>query len=413
MTADRAQREITCAVCEILETRRLLSAAPALPSVAVPDAAGNNKWGSITISRQYPALTAVGDLNNDGYADLAVAIPDAGGFEIELLVNNQHGQLVLQTAGIQVNATNLAFASVRLAIGDSNGQPELAYRYLARPGKATIGSTTSATVNVSGGVFFLEGDPDRPIIVGSVSTFTVQLPPPRILRTTDGIALAPLTGAQGPDDVVLWSGSELAVLYGSASGQLSAPAYLSNPFEAVSATGATTSGQIVGLADMNGDGIPDLLAVYPSGYRLNRKSAKGTVASAIGVITTAGGSTGTASPTWSLLPAVQFTEIGSAQIQPVNQVLIGDLNGDGVQDLVLVAADTFRPFPEQVQVGSNLTAKGTDNPVIGLGSVVADDLPGPLFIGQANGGNDAVVFALAPVIASDNALEIVPVKLGV
>ena len=79
MTADRAQREPTCAVCEFLEMRRLLSAAPALPPVAVPDAAGNNKWGSITISRQYPALTAVGDLNNDGGLHYDESLAPAGG----------------------------------------------------------------------------------------------------------------------------------------------------------------------------------------------------------------------------------------------------------------------------------------------------------------------------------------------
>src|SRR5262249_48643621 len=178
------------------------------------------------------------------------------------------------------------------------------------------GKLDVVTGNLSGGVFVLLGDGK-----GNLSA-AAKFGSNKWVGFPDQIAVADLNGDHQPDIVTLdaLTGKAISVMLGNGNGTFQSP----TNYPLGSIIGASS----LLIADLNGDGNPDIAATIATD-----SNTPGTIA------VFAGKGDGT------FQPAVQYNPNGQ-----VNQSLaMGDFNGDGLPDLVFVNSGVSVP-PMQVGV---------------------------------------------------------------
>ena len=224
----------------------------------------------------YPGFTspfAVGDINGDGKPDLALM--DRANGAIYTLLGDDSGSFTL-------NGTLLTYTGDGVYLRDLNGD-----------GKLDILTTYSLGAEFL--VYLGKGD-------GTFPTFTRYS-----LQTSAGPFLPVDVNGDGHLDVLVeYYPGQLGYFPGNPDGTFGALVSLGN---------APSSNQLVSAADLNGDGIPDLTYITPSGIAV-ALGASGPSFAATPLTTISGGST---SP-YSELPTT-----------PV----VGDFNGDGHVDLAM------------------------------------------------------------------------------
>jgi hypothetical protein len=294
-----------------------------------------------------PISVAVGDLNGDGLPDIVVA--DDGSHSVSVFMNTTSPGAATPTfAAAQTFATGNSPTAV--AIGDLNGdgKPDLAITNFGDGTVSVLLNTTptgSAVPSFATHVDFAtgsgltpapesvairdlngDGKPDLVVANGGSNSVSVFLnttatgaATPTFASKVDfatganprSVAIGDLNGDGKPDIVTANQvGGNVSVLLNTTATGAAAPSFATHVDFA-----AGTSPDAVAIADLNGDGKPDL-AVVNNG------------ASTVSLLrnTTA---TGAATPSFA---AKQDFATGVN----VNSVAIGDLNGDGKLDLVAV-----------------------------------------------------------------------------
>ncbi len=258
-----------------------------------------NGDGTFQVPQAFPVASpaseaAVADFNGDGKADLAVA---NGGDTVSVLLGNGDG--TFQTA------PTVGFPSdfVTLGVGDLNGDG--------------IPDVIAASPNpFPGQLDVLLGNGDGTFTVAG----TYALP-----FFASSAAIADVNGDGIPDIVVIGpgfhaSGNTVDVLLGNGDGTFQAPQSFTV------ASGPT----FVTVADLNGDGHPDLVVASP-------RSSVGNNGRMISVLLGNGDG--------SFQPAVNYT-VG---VGPT-AIAVGDLNGDGIPDLVVTYTGFTNTTPGGVDI---------------------------------------------------------------
>jgi hypothetical protein len=278
----------------------------------------------------YPNDVAVGDFNGDGVPDLAVTNFATNG-PVDALLGNGDGSFqpaVSYAAGFEPltlavgdfngdGHTDLAVAnysgpdtvSVLLGNGDGSFQPAASYPAGTLPNSVAVGDFNGDGVadlvvanDASPGtvsVLLGKGDGSFPVV-------------PRYHTGTnpESVAVGDFNGDGIPDLAVANHGDE----YGQGGGVSVRLGNGDGIFQPAHSFAAGVGPSTVGVADVNGDGIPDLV-VADSGDYLGRSG---------GVSVLLGNGNGT------FQPARTFAAAGAP-----HSVAVGDFNGDGVLDLAV------------------------------------------------------------------------------
>jgi hypothetical protein len=312
-----------------------------------------------------PYSVAIADLNGDGKPDLAVA--NLSSSSVSVFVNTTApGASTPTFAPKQDFATPGAFNSVLVAAADVNGdgRPDLitsasgasVLLNTTTPGSATVSFAPNQVVNNSTGflaVGDLNGD-GRPDIVGSaVHGVDVLLNTTAPGAATASFALAGqfLTGTVGSPEAATIAdlngdGKPDIVaddLYGTAVlVNTTAPGAATMSFNSESFTSGFRPFSLA-VADLNGDGRPDVVVAHEKEGRPNTPSVSvllNTTVLGAGTIT----------------PDFPQAATAAASSEPFS-VAVGDLNGDGLPDLVVTNESS-----NSVSVFLNTTAPGASTP---------------------------------------------------
>lgn len=312
-----------------------------------------------------PRYTAIGDVNGDGYADLAVS--NSGSNTVSILFNTGNGAFAPK-----VDYTTGAFPT-GVAIGDVNGD--------GRPDLAVGGGTNSSVsilINNGGGTFaakrdYLVGSSVQSIVMGdlngdgkadlatannSSTNMSVLINngdgtfAPRTDYTTGSlptfIAMGDLNGDGYSDLAVANNGStSVSVFINNGNGTFAAKSDLT----------AGANPRSVAIADLNGDGKADIVAgnntdatvsvFLNNGGSFANQATYGTAANPQGLavgdlngdgdvdIATANNTGGNTSVLLNNGNGTFATKVDYTAGNTPYAVAIGDLNNDGKQDLVV------------------------------------------------------------------------------
>ncbi len=378
----------------LLNTTVLPTATPAFLQAATP-AAGSG-----------PINVAVGDVNGDGKPDLVVA-NDGGtsGTVSVLLSTTTPGASTPTFATQQTFAAGAAGRHPRwVAVGDVNGDgmPDIILPIgddntlsvlpnTTAPGATTASFATQQTFATGGDPQFVavgdvNGDGKPDLVVANFTTRTVSV----LLNTTTGspptlsfatqqtfatgvgtfsVALGDVNGDGKPDLVVPNEfDNTVSVLLNTTTG--SPPTLSFAPQQTFAAGSAPRS---VAVADVNGDGRPDLVV---------ENFGDSTVSVLLN--TTTG-----SPPTLSFAPQQTF----AAGVNPY-YMAVGDVNGDGKPDLAVTNAGTGGGAGKSVSVLLNTTAPGATAPSFATQQTFATgDTPIGVALGDVNGDGKPDILA--------------------
>jgi hypothetical protein len=315
-----------------------------------------------------PIAVAVGDVNGDGYPDVIVSDPSTN--ELYVLLNNGNSGGGLDWVrtygfpGYSYNGLPYPVGPVTgIAIGDVNGdgKPDLAITL------ATFGSPTIPFPNSYAGASefgIMLGNGDGTFQTGSSYPWTSSAYQSgfaaEVVDYVEPIELVD-TRQNGLLDAVVTdeNASGACVSLNKGDGTFAAPICYSAP-----------AGESVAVGDLNGDGYPDL--VVSSFY-----SANGPTAILLG------SSTGTFQIASSGLPA------------SVTSVALADLNGDGKLDVVLGNNGVADDSPGTIAVAYG-NGDGTFGTPANLNATVDGDSVGYVAVGDLNGDGVPDILAVDP-----------------
>lgn len=212
---------------------------------------------------------AIADVNGDGKADLVVSVRGTMSTtqsQFLLLLGNGQGGFAAPTAiATPVFAptgqtdTNLTFADVRLVDVNGDGKPDLVYFYTDQYGGTYIAGTA---VQLGNG----DGTFQAPVSIPYYSQTTSST------QTSEVIATADLNGDGKPDLILLTDqttlnytfggyDAEIQVALGHGDGTFATPVTITGPTEIAGIQLGTNGYAPIVVADMNGDGKPDIVAI--------------------------------------------------------------------------------------------------------------------------------------------------------
>ncbi|WP_171475859.1 beta strand repeat-containing protein [Frigoriglobus tundricola] len=260
-----------------------------------------------------PRFVAAADVNGDGRPDLVVA--NYNSFNLSVLLNTTPpGAATLSFAAQQTFLTGNGPFSIALGDLNGDGRPDIAVANYTSGNVGVLLNTTSHTESTTAGV--------------PSPTFTAAATPATDMAPSS-VAVADLNGDGLPDLIVAnFTSGTVSVFVNT-----TAPGFDTSTFAAEQTFAVASSPSSVAVADVNGDGRPDLVVTH---------EGNSTVSVLLG--TTAPGS-GTIS-----FAAPQTFATGGAP----DSVAVADVNGDGKPDLIVANLGS-----NTVSVLLNTTAAGS------------------------------------------------------
>jgi len=262
---------------------------------------------------------SIGDVNGDGVPDIiAVSLCvsgsncESGNGTIGVLLGNGDG-----TFQPVVTYNSGGYLARSVAIGDVNGDgyPDLVVANECQSGPGTCNGEVSVLLGNGNG------------------TFQAPVPYSSGGAPTESVAIGDLSG-DGIQDVVAINQNGIGVLIGNGDGTFQAPViYGSGGYDSVS----------VAIGDVNGDGVPDLVV---ANYCLTLSDCQNQDDGAVGVLLGNGNGT--------FQSPVSYDSGGWAEWAEFSEgisVTIGDVNGDGVPDLIVANSCGSGEEPRSCKVG--------------------------------------------------------------
>ena len=267
----------------------LVATNPASNTVSVLLGNGNGTFQTPTTNATggHPLYVAVADVNGDGKADLVVA-NEAGSDSNSVSVLLGNGDGIFQTQQAYAVGSNPSW----VAVGDFNGD---GHPDIVAANEGSNDNSVSVLLNNGDGTF------------ASQSIVTLADNP-------SSVAVADINHDGNLDIVALsYAGSYISVLLGNGDGTFQSQ-------QTYALAGGYWPDHSVAIGDLNGDGIPDVVATQSTGY-------------AVSVLL------GTGNSSSNLFgSAVDYTTYTTDPGRP-DDVTIADVNGDGKPDLVVSNVD--------------------------------------------------------------------------
>jgi microcompartment protein CcmK/EutM len=240
-----------------------------------------------------PYAVVAADVNGDGRPDIVVA--NAGSATVSVLMNTTvPGATAASFASQQTYATGEAPGSVAVVDLNGDGLPDLIVA-------DNTSNSVSVLVNTTAHVEATPAGVPAPVFTGAVLATGTQ---------PIAVAVADLNGDGKPDLVIAnYASGTVSVLLNT-----TAPGAMSPSFAAQQTFAAGSDPYSVAVADVNGDGLPDILVADSGSNEVS-----------VLLNTTARGAT-----TASFAAAETFATGGHP-----NSITTADLNGDGLLDLIV------------------------------------------------------------------------------
>ncbi len=249
------------------------------------------------------AYVAVADFQKRGILDIVATDQANGGIQIF----NGNGDGTFQTGNTYGSDTQNGYSTLDIAVGDFNGD--------GYPDIAVVNAYNSGA-NLDVGVLINDQEGGFKAAVNYAVSTTSQVGAPQILAT---ITAADLNG-DGKLDLLVPdfgtqsnSGSTVAVFYGNGD--------VNGTFQPETAVNTTTNPRYAAVADLNGDGIPDMVLSVDDGAT-NFQGIDIYLQSPVG--------------TFPPLPNYQYStqQDTSLHVPIPSYVRVTDVDGDGIPDVV-------------------------------------------------------------------------------